>query len=154
MAQYTVALNATANSTINTEDTWIELLPPANVSILLKRVRVSFPHTTVSDVPARVRVTRASAAGATGTTGTIVKRRPAAPASVSTATVKNGTNAFSVGTVVDVLLDTTVNTRGIFEWVSRDEDDYILSGVNQRLAILLRVNLASMVCNVECDWEE
>ena len=154
MAQYTCTVNATANSTINTEDTWIEMFPPANVAILLKRIRVSFPHTTVSDVPARIRVTRASAAGATGTSFTPIKRRPAAPAAVSTVNVKNGTSAFSVGTVVDVVMDSSVNTRGIFEWVSRDEDDYILSGVNQRLCILVRVNLASMVLNVECDFEE
>lgn len=154
MAQYRVTVNATANSSINTEDTWIEMFPPANVSILLKRIRISFPHTTVSDVPARVRVTRASAAGATGTSFTPVKTRPAAPASVSTVNVKNGTSAFSVGTVVDVVLDAVVNTRGIFEWVARDESDFIISGVNQRLNVLLRVNLASMVCNVECDFEE
>lgn len=154
MAQYTVTVNATANGTPQTEETWIELLPPANVSILLKRVRVSFAHTTVSDVPARIRVTRSSAAGATGTAATFVKRRPAAPAAVTGGNVKNGTSAFTVGTVVDVLMDSAVNTRGIFEWVARDEDDYMVSGVNQRINVLLRVNLASMVCNVECDFEE
>lgn len=154
MAQYRVTVNATSNSTINTEDTWIEILPPSNVAILLKRIRISFPHTTVSDVPARVRITRSSAAGATGTTGTAVKTRPSAPASVSTVNIKNGTTAFTVGTVVDVVLDSVVNTRGVFEWVARDETDFIVSGVAQRLNVLLRVNLASMVCNVECDWEE
>jgi|SRR5689334_6403911 len=154
MAQYTCTVNATSNSTLNTEDTWIEIFPPANVSVILKRIRVSMPHTTVSDVPARIRVTRSSAAGATGTSFTPVKRRPAAPASVSTVNIKNGTTAFSVGTVVDVVMDSAVNSRGIFEWVSRDENDHILSGVNQRLNILLRINLASFVTNVECDFEE
>ena len=156
MAQYTVMVNATSNTTTNTEDTWIELLPPANVSILLKRIRVSFPHSTTLDQPARIRVTRSSAAGATGTAATFVKRRPAAPAAVTAGNVKNGTNAFSVGTVVDVLLDSAVNTRGVFEWVARDEDDYMLSGVNQRINVLLRILGAtvSVVCNVECDFEE
>ncbi len=154
MAQYTVQVNATSNSTINTEDTWIEIFPPANVSVILKRVRVSFPHTTVSDVPARIRVTRSSAAGATGTAFTPVRRRPAAPASVSTVNIKNGTAAFTVGTLVEIMLDSAVNSRGIFEWVARDEDDYILSGVNQRLNVLVRVNLASMVLNTECDFDE
>jgi hypothetical protein len=154
MAQYTVTINATSHATLNTEDTWIEMFPPANVSILLKRIRASFPHTTASDVPARIRVTRSSAAGATGTSFTPVKRRPAAPASVTTVNVKNGTNAFTVGTVVDVVVDAAVNTRGIFEWVARDEDDYISSGVNQRINVLMRVNQASTVSNVECDFEE
>lgn len=154
MAQYTCTVNATANGSVNTEDTWIEMFPPSGVSIILKRIRVSFPHTTVSDVPCRIRVTRSSAAGATGTTFIPIKRRPEAPAAVSAANVKNGATAFSVGTVVDIVFDTAVNTRGIFEWVSRDEDDYIMSGVNQRLNVLVRVNLASMVLNVECDFEE
>jgi hypothetical protein len=154
LAQYRVTINATANSGANTEDTWIEMFPPANVAILLKRIRISFPHTTVSDAPARIRITRSSAAGATGTAFTPIKTRPAAPASVTTVNVKNGTSAFSVGTVVDVVLDSVVNTRGIFEWVARDETDFIVSGVNQRINVLLRVNVASMVCNVECDFEE
>jgi hypothetical protein len=158
LAQYRVTVNATSNATApsggGTEDTWIEMFPPANVAILLKRIRISFPHTAVSDVPARVRITRSSAAGATGTSYTPVKTRPAAPASVTTVNIKNGTTAFSVGTVVDVVLDSVVNTRGIFEWVARDETDFIVSGVNQRLNVLLRTNLASMVCNVECDYEE
>lgn len=154
MAQYTCLVNATSNGTGNTEDTWIEIFPPANVSVILKRVRVSFPHTTVLDVPARVRINRASAAGATGTAFTPIRRRPAAPASVSTVNIKNGTNAFSVGTVVETALDAAVNTRGVFEFVSRDENDHIQSGINQRLAIALRVNTASVVCNVECDYEE
>lgn len=155
MAQYRVTVNATSNSGANTEDTWIELFPPSAVSILLKRIRISFPHTTATlDVPARMRITRSSAAGATGTGGTAVRTRPAAPASVSTVNIKNGTSAFSVGTVVDAVLDSAVNTRGIFEWVARDESDFVVSGVNQRLNVLLRVNSASVVCNVECDYEE
>jgi hypothetical protein len=154
MAQYTAVVNATSNGTINTEDTFIELFPPSGVSILLKRVRISFPHTTVSDVPNEIRVTRASAAGATGTAFTPVERRPSGPASVTTCNVKNGTAAFSVGTVVDTVIRGTVNSRGVFEWVARDERDIIESGVNQRMAITCKVNLVSMILDVECDWEE
>jgi hypothetical protein len=153
MAQYTTLVNATSNTSINTEDTFIELLPPANVSIILKRIRVSIT-TAASDTAVRIRVKRVSAAGATGTSGTIVKRRPAAPAAVATSTVKNGTTAFTVGTLVDTVMDTAVNARGIFEWVSRDEDDYIISGVQQRLSITISNSAASIVHTVECDWEE
>jgi hypothetical protein len=122
--------------------------------LILKRVRVSFTGAP-ADNSTRVRIKRVSAAGATGTSGTIVKTRPAAPASVSTATVKNGTNAFSVGTLVDTALDSAVNERGIFEWVARDEDDYITSGVNQRIAITISTNVASAIVHtVEANWEE
>lgn len=154
MAQYSLVVNATAHSTINTEDTWIEIFPPAAVSVQLKRIRVSFSHTTVSDVPARIRVTRNSAAGATGASQTPIERRPSGPASVSTCLVKNGTTAFTVGTVVDAPIDVSVNSRGVFEWVARDERDVIESGLNQRLCVCVRVNLASMVLGVEADFEE
>src|SRR6266496_158259 len=152
MAQYTTLVNATSNSSANTEDTFIELFPPASVSLLLKRYRVSFTAAP-ADVTTRIRVKRVSAAGATGTSGTIVKRRPAAPAAVSSSTVKNGTAAFTVGTLVDTVADSAVNSRGVFEWVSRDEDDYIVSGVNQRLSITISCSAVSTVHTVECDFE-
>lgn len=150
-------VNATSNATLNTEDTWIEIFPPAGCSVRIKRVRLSFAQTgTISDVAARLRVLRTSAAGATGTSFTPVEKRVAGAASVSTVNVKNGTTAFSVGTAVanSVMLDVAVNTRGIFEWIARDEDDYMYSDVNQRIVITLRVNVASYLCNVECDWIE
>lgn len=153
MAQYYTTVNATSNGTANTEDTFIELLPPANVVLLLKRVRISFTPTPV-DNTVRVRIKRVSAAGATGTAGTVVKKRPTAPAAVSTSTVKNGTSVFTVGTLVDTVLDAGVNTRGVFEWVSRDEDDYIVSNINQRVAITAACTAVSMVLTAEAEWEE
>lgn len=153
MAQYTCTVNATSNTSTSTEDTFIELFPPANVSILLKRVRISLT-TPALDTQMSVRVTRASAAGATGTSFTPIERRPAGPASVTTVNVKNGTSAFTVGTVVDVLMNTAFNGRGLFEWVARDERDIIESGVNQRMGILFKSGTASTVITAECDWEE
>lgn len=153
MAQYYTTVNATSNATANTEDTFIELLPPSAVVLLLKRVRVSFTP-VAADNTVRIRVKRVSAAGATGTGGTIAKKRPSAPAAVSTSTVKNGTTAFTVGTLVDTVLDSGVNTRGIFEWVSRDEDDYIVSNTNQRVSVTISCSAVSQVMTVEADWEE
>lgn len=153
MAQYYTTVNATSNSTATTEDTFIELLPPSGVALILKRVRVSFTATP-ADNAFRVRVKRVSTAGATGTSGTIVKKRPTSPAAVTTSTVKNGTTAFSVGTLVDTVLDAATNTRGVFEWLSRDEDDYIVSNTNQRIAITGASTAASNVATFEADWEE
>jgi hypothetical protein len=153
MAQYSVTVNATSNTSVSTEDTFIELFPPSAVSILLKRVRVALT-TPALDTQVSLRVTRASAAGATGTAGTIVERRPNGPASVTTVNVKNGTSAFTVGTVVDTLFKTSFNGRGLFEWVARDERDIIESGANQRLNIIVQSGTASTVMNVDCDWEE
>jgi hypothetical protein len=154
MANYNVIANATSNTGANTEDRWIEILPPANVSVVLRSIRVSFPHTTVLDVIARVRVARTSDAGATGTAFTPTKTRVASPAAVSTVNIKNTTNAFSVGTVTDQLLDASFNSRGNFEWVARDERHMLESAVNGRIVVFLRINNASVVGTVECTFEE
>lgn len=153
MGQFYTTVNATSNATANTEDTFIELFPPANVAAIVKRIRVSFTPTP-ADNTARIRMKRVSAAGATGTSGTIVKKRPSSAATVSTSTVKNGTTAFTVGTLVDLVLDTAVNTRGIYEWVPRDDSDYIVSGVNQRISLTLSVSAVSQVATAEMEWEE
>lgn len=154
MGQYNVLVNATSNATLNTEETYIEILPPANVSVILTAVRLSFPHTTVQDVPAEIRILRTSTGGATGTSFTPTKTRVASPASVSTVVVKNGTSAFTVGTVVDQMRRITTNTRGILEWVARDEYDKIESGVNQRIIVTGKINVASLVFDCECSFEE
>lgn len=155
MANYNVNVNATSNGTSDTEDTWIELQPPSGVALALYRIRVSNPHSTLIDNPIRVRLNRASAAGATGTSFTPKEHRPNGPAAVSSCNVKNGTSAFSVGTVIETLIDVAFNSRGLFEWVARDENDYFWSGVNERIAICVRVRgTASVVLNVECDFFE
>lgn len=157
MAKYIVTVNATSNSTLNTEDTWIELLPPSGVSIFITRITISLTHTTVQDVPCRLRVHRTSSAGATGSNFTPIKVRPLAPASSiinTSCQVKNGTSAFTVGTTVDVLKDTAFNSRGLYEWIPRDDSGKLESNSNQRLAILLRINAASIVATVEVEYEE
>lgn len=153
MAQYYTTVNATSNATANTEDTFIELLPPSGVALILKRIRISLSGTP-ADNATRIRVKRVSAAGATGTGGTIAKKRPTAPAAVSTSTVKNGTTAFTVGTLVDTVLDASTNQRGIYEWVARDEDDYIVSNANQRVSVTIASSAVSIVHGVEAEWEE
>src|SRR5213082_2400040 len=42
MVQYVVGCTATSNSTINTQDVWIELQAPSSLMIKIKRVRVGF----------------------------------------------------------------------------------------------------------------
>ena len=152
--QYTAVVNATSNTSAATDDTFIEIFPPSGVAVQLKRIRVSVAHLTALDLYIRVKVNRASAAGATGTAYTPKKRRPGGPASVATCNVKNGTTAFTQGTVVDTMIDVVFNGRGLFEWVARDDNDFITSGVNERLAVVCRSGTASTILNVEADWEE
>ena len=75
-SEFTMNVAATSNATANTDDVFLLIKAAAGLTILVKRVRVSFPATTPADWEALVKVTRNSATGA-GTTlvGTALKRR-------------------------------------------------------------------------------
>lgn len=154
MAQYRVAFSATSNTSGGTEDTWLEIFPPANVSVTIKRLLIGSLDTTVSDGYILPRWRRASTAGSGGTAATIIKLRPESPDSVCTVTRKVTTVAFSIGTSVAEITVSCFNARGIWEWVARDADDKVSSDVNQRISLLLRTQAASHDLTVQCDWEE
>jgi hypothetical protein len=155
-SEFTMNVAATSNSSANTDDVFLLIKAAAGLTILLKRIRVSFPATTPADWEALVKVQRASGTGA-GTTlvGTALKRRQSGPASGSSFGTKSTTNSFATGTVVDTPISSAVNTRSVFEWIARDEYDYIESPIAASyIAIVVQVSTASYLVNCECDWEE
>lgn len=159
MAQYTANCNATSNSTATTDDVFIRVLNSATASALIKRVRVSFPATTPADYEAQIMVQRVTgtAAGTTATLAATIKRRQSAPASaLPIAQLKSGTNAFPSGSVTDTVIKASVNTRSVFEWIARDEYDYIEAalGASAGVQIQVQVSSASQLINAEIDWEE
>lgn len=156
MAAYKAVVQATSNSTAGTDDTWIEILPPAGVELVLKRLRIGNADTTVADQWCWVRVYRTTTAGSSGFPYTPVKMRPEAPASVCSVVIKLTNNAFTVGTIATGgIMDRTVfNTRGMYDWTARDADDFRVSGTNQRIAIVIAVNAASHDLCVEATWVE
>jgi hypothetical protein len=157
LAEYTVNVNATSNSASNTDDTFIEIKNAAGMSAMLKRVRVSFPATTPADNEVQVQVKRNSAAGAGGSAFVALKRRQNAPSSAASAVnIKNGTASFTVGTNTDIPIRASVNQRSVFEWIARDEYDYIeaVPGTGGYIAVVVQVSAASQLINAECDWEE
>src|SRR2546425_3114223 len=154
--EFTSNVQGTSNSGANTDDVFILLKAAASQTILLKRVRVSFPATTPGDFEAQIVVARDSATGA-GTTlaGTALKRRQSGPASGSTVQTKSTTNTFAQGTNVDKVIKASVNTRSVFEWIARDEYDYIESPIAASyISIVIQVSSASILVNCEIDWEE
>jgi len=156
-SEFTANVNATSNATANTDDVFILLKAAASQTILLKRVRVSFAATTPADWEAQISVGRDSATGTVTTSAafTPIKRRQAGPASVSTAQTKSTTNSFAEGTNVDKPIKASVNTRSVFEWIARDEYDYIESPLSASyISIIVQVSTASYLVNAECDWEE
>lgn len=153
MAQYITFVQATSNSAANTEDTFILLTGAASTSFFLKRVRIS-TNTPNSDVDVTGRICLLSAAGSTGTSGTIVKKRPLAPSATTTSTVKNGTTAYTVGSVTSSYDQVNVNGRAIWEWIPRGNEEYIDSGSAGLVSIVVKVSAASVILNVTAEWEE
>lgn len=162
MGEYTVSCSAAVNNSFG-EDIFIELFPPSGVSIAIKRVKVTFAILTpIDDIIRQTSaifsgVARYTTAGSGGVSFTPVpkftsKQTP----SVTTCNIKNGTTGFAIGTRTDKLMFISVNSKGAFEWVARDKDDYLWSGVNERLAITLNfaTGATTKICNVECDFIE
>ena len=154
MGQYIGNVQATSNSSANTEDTFIEIDMPASTIAKIKRIRVSF-NTAATDANCRIKLLRKSATGA-GTTAamTEVKKDPLAPAATAVGTLKSGTNTWAAGTVTDTIDEIQVNTRGIWEWVARDDQDYIVLESGGLFGVNLLVSSASIICKVTLEWIE
>ena len=156
MAEYTISLQATSNATASTDDQLVEIKNAAGMSTLVKRVVVSFPITVPVDQESQVRVVRNSAAGAGGSAFVPLKRRQNAPSSAATVQIKNGTASFTTGANTDTVKRVAVNTRSVFEWIARDEYDYIeaVPGTGGYIAVVAQISTASQLVNCDVDWEE
>lgn len=156
MAEYMAIVQFQPIATANAEDEHMAILPPAGVSVFIKRIRFG-TGSTQGDQSMRIRVRRTSAAGTAGTvsTATIIKMRDDSPASVCGVLAKTGSGTRTPGANVDLLLDCGFIHRAGFEWVARDWKDYLESGVNQRIIITLTV-LATNASNnfLEVWWSE
>jgi len=157
MAQYSMNVNATSNSSANTDDVFLAINNTAAVTSMVKRVRVSFPATTPADFEAQIKVQRFSATSAATTlAGSELRRRQNGPVAICVGNTKSGTNAFGTGTVTDTVIQASVNTRSVFEWIARDEYDYIEAalGATAGVQVTVQVSSASQLINAEIDWEE
>lgn len=154
MGQYVCTVSATTNSSGDTEDSFIDLTPASGRTIKIKRIRASV-NTASDDSRYRIKVIRKSAPGAGSTTGTIVKKDPLnSPTASTTAQVKNGTSTFAAGTAVDTIYDANFNGRATWEWVARDDEDFIVSNTAQIVGINLLCSAASKVVHVTVEWRE
>jgi hypothetical protein len=155
-AEYTINVNATSNASGNTNDTFLQINNGTSMSAMLKRVRVSFPATTPADNEVQVSVVRNSTAGSGGSAFVALKRRQNAPTGVATIQIKNGTASFTVGTTTDTPIRASVNQRSVFEWIARDEYDYIeaVPGTLGFIAVAVQCSAASQLINAEADYEE
>lgn len=122
MAKYTCTVHGQATTS---EQAFIDLDCPSSTVIKITGVRIGSDLSAEGN--ARVKLLRKSAIGTGSTTGTKVARDPLSPASVVTATVKNGSNTYNVGTVTDTVDEVQVNTRSIFGTLAILDRDMIIT---------------------------
>jgi len=153
MPRYRVVVSATSNGSANTDDTFVELLFAAASGGWIKRVRVSCV-TAASDTITTIKMVLNSAAGATGTAGTAVRLNSTTRATADTPLIKNGTNAFSVGTTTSTFENVTINSRSYWEWIPTkpEEELFILGGAY--FAVVLQDSGTSQVHKVTVEYED
>lgn len=179
MVQYVVGVTATSNSVANTQDVFIELACATSQVIKIKRVRVGFGSGTQTagvDNSFLVQFYRYT------TTSTTTPTTLAYPASVSTsglsagnfwtarspanaltshvtsAKVKNGATAYTLGTGSIQLVDQIApNGRALYEWLARDDDDMIFTvgaAAAECFAVAITSPVASQVFTMTLDYIE
>jgi hypothetical protein len=159
MAQYIANVQATSNTTINTDDVFIEVKAPAAVTIKVKRVRVGYSDGSATagvDNHFRVKLMRwDTTTGGTATTFTPILRNGNSPAAVATCKIKTTTTALALGTTTVQTLDIiSPNGRALYEWLARDDDDMVVVKPAGLFGIVLASAVASQKFTVSCDWVE
>ena len=159
MAQYLVNVQATSNTSTNTEDVFVEIKGASNVQFKVKRVRVGYSDGTATagvDNHFRIKLARwDTTTGGSSTTPTIIVKNANLPAATSTGKVKTGTTALALGTTnvqtVDLI---SVNGRALYEWLARDEEDYIVVKPASCFAVVLQSSVVSQLFTVTVEWVE
>jgi hypothetical protein len=153
MPTFTEHVEATTNTVGDTEDTFVELTAAAGSGLRVKRVRISCA-TPAIDNRFSVRLVRKTVAGATGVAFTPVKRDPDMRASSAVCNVKNGVTAFTIGTLGDIVDEFSLNTRALFEWVPRGEEEVLKIAAGGIFGVLLKCNAASIIAKVDVEHED
>lgn len=155
MVYFSVFVRATTNSSAATEDTFIDIDAAANQVLKLVRVRVSC-QTAALDNQYRIKIARKSAIGSGSVAATEVALDPNNPAAAQgVATIKTGTTAYGAGTITDTIDDAiNFNSRGVWEWVARDEKEKICTTPGGIIGINLFNSAVSIASAVYAVWEE
>lgn len=108
-----------------TDKLMVEITAPANTTIKIKKIRVTYgdgTQTVVADGTKSVALITESAAGTGGSSFTPIALDPNAPASVSTVNI----GPMSKGTVATTIDDMSIHSGTDFYWAAADEDDKIV----------------------------
>lgn len=159
MGQFTVNVQATSNSTINTDDTFVEIASVSSKLFWVKRVRVGFSDGTATagvDNHFRVKLMRwDTTTGGTSSSFTPVPRNGASVAANSTVKIKSGTTALALGTTNVTTVDIIApNGRALYEWLARDDDDMIAPKAGSFFGVVIASAVVSQLFTVSCDFVE
>jgi hypothetical protein len=161
MAEYSLTMNATSNTSINTDDVFVELGAASGNQFKVKRVRVGYgdgSQTVGLDNHFKVKLYRWDVTtGGSSSAGVIVKKNPLSPTAVTAAKIKTTTTALALGgTNVEILDNVNPNNRAIFEWIARDEDDYWWSkaGTAAFFAVVIASAVTAQKFQVTVEWME
>ena len=160
MGQFKSVVQATSNTTINTEDLFVELKAPAAVTIKIKRVRVGFSDGTATagvDNHFRIKMVRytTSTAGTTAAFTPVPINANGPVAATGAVKIKSGATACVLGTTAVVVVDLiSVNGRALYEWLARDDDDMIVTLPGQCFCVALQSAVASQLFTVTVDHVE
>jgi hypothetical protein len=159
MAQYTVNVQATSNTSGNVDDTFVEIKAAANVTFKVKRVRVGYGDGNQSagvDNSFRIKLYRwDTTTGGSSSSFTPVARDGNKGAATSTVKIKNGTTALALGTTNVTVIDIIgPNGRVLFEWLARDEDDMIVCKPGGFFGVVLSSQVVSQIFTCSVDFVE
>lgn len=154
MGQYESLVSATTHGTPDTDQSFIDITPAASRQVKIVAIYASVNTAPGTEARMRIKLCRKSAQGAGSIAGTIVKADPGIDTSANTTQIKDTTNAFAAGTIVDTIIDDNFNDRAPYVWVARDADDMKVSGVAQIIGVNILSSVASKVVHVKIVWRE
>lgn len=159
MAQFTVNVQATSNTTINTDDVFVEIAAAAGKIFKVKRVRCGYSDGTATvgvDNYFRIKIMRwDTTTGGSSSSYTPLPRDGNAVAAISACKIKNGTTALALGTTNVTTLDIiSVNGRALYEWLGRDDEDLIVVKPASLFSVVVSSGVASQKFTVSVDFVE
>jgi hypothetical protein len=159
MGQYGCNVQATSNTSTNTDDTFVELNATSGLQFRVKRVRVGYSDGTATagvDNHYRIKLYRwdTTTAGSSSSF-TAIKRNANQAAATTTCKIKNGTTALALGTTNVEIVDTICpNGRALYEWLARDEEDMIVVKPASFFGVVIASSVVSQKFSVSVDWLE
>lgn len=143
----------------NTDDCYIEITVPVNVTIRVKRIHIddgTGTATTLVDTALRVKFLETSTTMLDGSVFTPIKRNPTIAASACTVKTKTSSASTATpGTIVREFDRISMRTEHYFDWSARDTDDAItIKGASFFEIVVSTPSTSARAKSIHVLWEE